>query len=33
MPPPLTSLRASVHYPSQDPSRVGSTAAHGKPNE
>ncbi|CAF3080542.1 unnamed protein product [Rotaria socialis] len=33
MPPPLSSLRASVHYPSQDPSRVGSTAAHGKPNE
>jgi hypothetical protein len=30
MPPPL---RPSVHYPSQDPSRVGSTATHGKPNE
>jgi hypothetical protein len=30
MPPPL---RPNVHYPSQDPSRVGSTAAHGKPNE
>jgi len=33
MPPPLSSLRASVHYPSQDPSRVGSTASHGKSNE
>ncbi|CAF2514715.1 unnamed protein product [Rotaria sp. Silwood2] len=33
MPPPLSSLRTSVHYPSQDPSRVGSTASHGKPNE
>jgi len=33
MPPPLSSLRPSVHYPSQDPSRVGSTAAHGKANE
>jgi len=33
MPPPLSSLRTGVHYPSQDPSRVGSTAAHGKPNE
>jgi len=30
MPPPL---RTGVHYPSQDPSRVGSTASHGKPNE
>ena len=33
MPPPLSSLRSTVHYPSQDPSRVGSTATHGKPNE
>ena len=33
MPPPLTSLRSSMHYPSQDPSRVGSTASHGKANE
>jgi hypothetical protein len=33
MPPPVSSLRAAVHYPSQDPSRVGSTASHGKPNE
>jgi len=33
MPPPLSSLRTSVHYPSQDPSRVGSTATHGKTNE
>lgn len=30
IPPPL---RTSVHYPSQDPSRVGSTASHGKANE
>jgi len=33
MPPPLSSLRAPVHYPSQDPTRVGSTATHGKPSE
>jgi len=33
MPPPLSSLRTTVHYPSQDPSRVGSTASHGKANE
>ncbi|CAF3537151.1 unnamed protein product [Rotaria sp. Silwood1] len=33
MPPPLSSLRTGVHYPSQDPSRVGSTASHGKANE
>lgn len=33
MPPPLSSLRTGVHYPSQDPSRVGSTASHGKSNE
>lgn len=26
-------LRGGVHYPSQDPSRVGSTASHGKSNE
>jgi len=32
MPPPPPPLRA-VHYPSQDPTRVGSSAAHGKPNE
>ncbi|CAF3888746.1 unnamed protein product, partial [Rotaria sp. Silwood1] len=32
-PPPLSSSNAGVHYPSQDPSRVGSTASHGKANE
>ena len=33
MPPPLSLRTPSVHYPSQDPSRVGSTASHGKANE
>ncbi|CAF1104064.1 unnamed protein product [Adineta ricciae] len=33
MPPPLSLRTSSVHYPSQDPSRVGSTASHGKANE